>query len=262
MEKAIAFEHVSYAARLKSMLKVDFRRMFTQPLAYIMLGVSLLMPVLILVMTTMMGGAAEEETTGTFSDVWQAISSVSGAGSGMAMDLTTMCNMNLIYFLAAIFVCIFVADDFRSGYAKNLFTVRAKRADYVVSKSLVGFVGGAGMLVCYFVGAMIGGAIAGLPFTMEGFNAANLTVCLFSKLFLMAVFAAIYLLLAVVAKQRLWLSIVGSLAVGALLFMMIPMMTPLNATILHPVLCLAGGSLFGAGLGAASTVILKRTSLV
>lgn len=120
MEKAIEFEHTPFAARLKSMLKVDFRRMFTQPLVYIMFGVSLVMPVLILIMTTMMGSSAEGgEAMGTFTNVWQAISPVSGASSGMSMDLTTMCNMNLIYFLAAVLVCVFVADDFRSGYAKT-----------------------------------------------------------------------------------------------------------------------------------------------
>ncbi len=262
MEKAIEFEHIPFAARLKSMLKVDFRRMFTQPLVYIMFGVSLVMPVLILIMTTMMGSSAEGgEAMGTFTNVWQAISPVSGASSGMSMDLTTMCNMNLIYFLAAVLVCVFVADDFRSGYAKNLFTVRAKRTDYVISKSLVGFIGGAGMLVCYFIGAMIGGAIAGLSFDAGG-GAGQIVACLLSKLFLMAVYAAIYLLLAVVAKQRLWMSIVGSLAVGALLFMMIPMITPLNAGILNVILCLAGGAIFGAGLGAVSNIILKKTSLV
>lgn len=261
MEREIGFEHMSLGKRLKSMLKVDFRRMFTQPLAYIMFGVSLVVPVLILIMTTMMGGSAEGEATGTFTNVWQAISSVSGAGSAMAMDLTSMCNMNLVYFLAAVLVCIFVADDFRSGYAKNLFAVRAKRTDYVISKTLVAFVSGAGMLVCYLIGAMIGGAIAGLSFD-AGVGAGQIAACLLAKVFLMAVFAAIYLLLAVVAKQRLWLSIVASLAVGALLFTMIPMMTPLNATFLHVILCLAGGALFGAGLGAASNFVLKKTNLV
>lgn len=117
------------------------------------------------------------------------------------------------------------------------------------------------MLVCYFIGAMIGGAIAGLSFD-AGVGAGQIVACLLSKLFLMAVYAAIYLLLAVVAKQRLWMSIVGSLAVGALLFMMIPMITPLNAGILNVILCLAGGAIFGAGLGAMSNIILKKTSLV
>ena len=43
--------------RLKTMLHVDFRRMFTQPLLWIMVGSCLVMPILILVMTTMMDGS-------------------------------------------------------------------------------------------------------------------------------------------------------------------------------------------------------------
>ena len=262
MENSIRFKHISFAARLKTMLKVDFRRLFTQSLVYIMFCVALVMPVLILVMTTTMGGSAEGESDmGTFTNVWQAIGSVSGQSSGMSMDLTTMCNINLMYFLVAIPVCIFVADDFRSGYSKNLFTVRAGRIDYVISKSLAGFACGVGMLACYFIGAMAGGAISGLSFSTE-VGASSIFACLLSKVFLMAVFAAIYLLLAVVAKQRLWLSIVASLAAGALLFMMIPSITPLNSGILNVILCFFGGAIFGAGLGIASNVILKKTSLV
>ena len=199
----------NFLNKLKTMLKVDFKRMFTMPLIYIMAGVSLAMPILILVMTSFMGGTEEgAEAAAMFTNVWQAISSVSGGeSSAMTMDLTTMCNMNLMYFLIAVLVCVFTAEDFRSGYAKNLFTVRAKKVDYVFSKSLVCFVGGAIMILAYFIGAMLGGAIAGLPFTMEGFNAGGIVACLFAKIFLVAVFVAIFLTFAVVAKQRTWLSI-------------------------------------------------------
>lgn len=43
-----------------------------------------------------------------------------------------------------------------SGYAKNLFTVRAKKGEYVISKTVMGFVCGAMLLVAYFVGAILG----------------------------------------------------------------------------------------------------------
>ena len=89
--------------------------------------------------------------------------------------------------------------------------VRAKKGDYVTSKTLAGFIGGACMLIFYFVGAMIGGAIAGLSF-VAGVGTGQIAACLLSKAFLMAVFASIYLLLSVAAKQRLWLSLVDSLA--------------------------------------------------
>ncbi|MDE6029713.1 MAG: ABC transporter permease [Clostridiales bacterium] len=263
------FEKYTFKKRLKTMLKVDFKRMFTMPLVYILAGVSLVMPILILVMTGMMGGEPDPtigaQAAATFTNVWQAISSVSGASGGdaaMAMDLTTMCNMNLMYFMIAVLVCVFTAADFKSGYAKNLFTVRSKKVDYVFSKTLVCFVGGAIMMLTFFIGAMIGGGIAGLQFAMEGFNVGNLIACLFAKIFLVAVFVAIFLAFAVVAKQRTWLSILLAIGVGAFMFMMIPMMTSLNATFIHVIMTLAGGGLFAVGLGAVSNIILNKTSLV
>lgn len=118
------------------------------------------------------------------------------------------------------------------------------------------------MIFAFFIGSMLGGAIAGLPFAMEGFGAANAVMCVLSKMLLTAIFVPIYLAISAAAKQKLWLSLLLSLMVGMFLFMMIPMLTPLNATVTNVILCLAGGVLFGAGLGAVSTVILKKTSLV
>jgi hypothetical protein len=47
-----------------------------------------------------------------------------------------------------------------------------------------------------------------------------------------------------------------------LLFMMIPMMTPLDSGVMNVGLCLAGGTIFAAGIGAVSNTVLKTTSLV
>lgn len=269
------FEHNSFGKRLKSMLKVDFRRMFTMPLLYIMVGACLAMPILILVMTTMMDGTVsvnpqtgEETVVEGFDNTWQIIGSVSGDASAstetaaMDMSITSMCNINMLYFFVAVLVCIFVADDFRSGYAKNLFTVRAKKSDYVLSKTLVCFIGGALMILAFFIGSMLGGAIAGLPFDMVGFGVTELMMCILSKMILVAVFVPIYLIMSVVAKQKLWMSLLLSLIVGMFLFMMIPMLTPLNSSIMNVILCLAGGVLFSVGLGAISNKILRKTSLV
>ncbi|MBQ6696393.1 MAG: ABC transporter permease [Lachnospiraceae bacterium] len=271
----IKFEHNSFGKRLKSMLSVDFRRMFTMPFLYIMVGTCLVMPILILVMTTMMDGTVsvnpqtgEETIVEGFDNVWQIIGTVSGESSAntesvaMEMSMISMCNINMLYFLIAVLVCCFVADDFRSGYAKNLFTVRAKKTDYVISKTLVCFVGGSFMILAFFLGSMLGGAIAGLPFDMVGFGVGELVMCILSKMLLVAVFVPIYLIMSVIAKQKLWLSILLSFMVGMFLFMMIPMLTPLNATIMNVLLCLVGGGLFGAGLGAISNQVLKKTSLV
>lgn len=256
-------------SKLKSMLHVDFRRMFTQPLCYSMLGVALILPILILVMTTMMPATSVDPVTGaetateTFTNVWQAIGSAGGqTDAASAVRITSMCNMDMTYFLIAVLVCVFIAADFRSGYAKNLFTVRAKKTDYVVSKMLVGFAVGAGMLVCYFVGAMLGGAIAGLSFDLGTVSGGRVFACVLSKILLAPVFVSVFTVMSVTAKQRLWLSILLSLGVGMFLFMMTSIAAPLNAGILNVILCAAGGGLFAFGLGAVANIILRRTSLV
>ena len=276
----LQFESQTFGKRLKSMLSVDFRRMFTMPLLYIMVGACLVIPILILVMTTMMDGSVSvnpqtgvETVMEGFENTWQIIGSVGGAVAmggiagdtaavGMGMDMTSMCNINLLYFFVAALVCIFVADDFRSGYAKNLFAVRAKKSDYVISKTLVCFVGGALMILAFFVGSVLGGAISGLSFEMVGFSVSNMILCVLSKMHLIGTFVPIYLLWSVAAKQKLWLSLVGSFMTGMFLFMMIPMLTPLDATVMNVVLCLIGSVLFGTGLGAVSNIVLRKTSLV
>ena len=186
-----------FGKRLKTMLKVDARRMFTTPTVWIMLAISLALPILILVMTSFMGGADPEtgEAIMGFTNVWQAIGSA--GGNAMSMDLTSMCNINLLYFLVAIFVCVFVSEDFRSGYVKNLFTVRSKKLDYVLSKTIVLFVAAAGMFVLYFVGAMVGGGFAGLSFDVAavGASAGGIIACMISKVFFALVFVSIALTL-------------------------------------------------------------------
>lgn len=178
------------------------------------------------------------------------------------MDMTAMCNINLLYFIVSALVCIFVSADFRSGYAKNLFTVRAKKSDYVISKTLVGFVGGGLMVLAFFVGSLLGGAIAGLSFAMEGFNITNILMCLLAKILLIGIFVALYTLWSVIGKQRLWLSLVGSMMTAMFLFVMIPLLTPLDAGVVHVLGCLVGGVLFAIGLGAVSNAILKKTNLI
>lgn len=266
---SVKFENNSFKKRVKSMLGVDFRRMFTSPLFYIMIGASLVMPILILIMTTMMDGSVsvnpqtgEETIMEGFKNVWQIIGAVSGGEQTMSMDITSMCNINMMFFIISIFVCLFVGADFSSGYAKNLFTVRSKKSDYVISKTITCFIAGASMIVAFFIGSMIGGAIAGLPFALEGATALNVIMCILSKILLVGIFSSIYILASVFAKQKLWLSLIVSFGIGMLFFTMIPMITPLNAGIINLILCLVGAGLFSVGIGFGSKAILEKSSLV
>ena len=279
---------ISLAARTGSMLKVDMRRMLRSRLFYIIIACALFIPVVMIVMLTMMDGTVsvnpqtgEESVIEGPDSIWQSIGTLpvafegseaenasADAADGMAamgagMDVMAMCNINMMFMGVAVFICLFISEDFRSGYAKNLFTVRAKKGDYVISKTITGFICGAVMLIMYFVGSMLAGAISGLPFDLVGdMSALSVVMCMISKILLMLVFIPIFVCISVAAKQKAWLALCGSLGAGMLLFMMVGMITPLNATPVHVLLTAAGGAMFSFGLGAISKVILKKTSLV
>ena len=103
-------ENFSFKQRVKSMLAVDFRRMLTSPFFYIMMGISLVIPILIFVMTTMMDGSVttNPQTGATtvmegFKNVWQIIGTASSENASMQMDIVGMCNINMMFFLIAVF---------------------------------------------------------------------------------------------------------------------------------------------------------------
>lgn len=281
MDNSVEFAPYGFGKRLGSMLKLDLRRLLLSKLFYILIAIALLVPILMNVMLTMMDGTESvDPQTGAVTIIegpesaWESIGSLpkeeepktgSGdtAGAMGGMDVMTMCNINMMFMAVAVFVCLFISEDFRSGYAKNLFSVRAKKGEYVISKTLMGFIVGALMIIAYFIGAMLGGVITGLSFELSGgLSAANIFFCIASKVLLMLVFVPIFVCISVAAKETAWLSLSASLGGGMLLFMMVPMITPLTSSAMNALLCLAGGSLFSFGLGALSRIILEKTRLV
>ena len=269
MENAVKFEKNSFGKGVKSMLGVDFLRMFKSKLFYILIACALIMPILMTVMMSMMDGSVsknpqtgEETIMQGPENTWQNIGTLPGGEAMGGNEVFMMCNINMAFMAVAVFVCLFISDDFRSGYAKNLFTVRARKGNYIISKTLCGCMCGALMLMAYLLGTILGGAIAGLSFDLHGLNAGNIVMCMLAKIFLMPVFVSIFTLISVAAKQKAWLSICGALGGGMLLFMTVSLITPLGSTPINVALCAAGGALFAWGLGAISNLVLKKTSLV
>ena len=259
----------SFSQRLGSMLKVDFRRMFKSKTFYILIACALVIPILMTVMMTMMDGSVsvnpqtgEESIMEGPENTWQNIGALPGGEAMGGSEIFMMCNINMMFMLVAVFICLFISEDFRSGFAKNLFTVRARKGDYVASKTISGFICGALMLIAYFVGSLLGGAISGLSFDLHGLTMGNIAMCMVAKIFLMLVFVAIDVIVSVAAKQKAWLCLCGSLGACMLLFMTVSLITPLGSTLLHVIGCLAGGALFSVGLGVFSNRILNKTSLV
>ncbi len=248
--------------QLYTMLQADTRRMFRQPLLYILMAVSLIVPILVLTMVT--GFADPSETGMVFTNVWQMIGSLpaSGSESAMSMDMTAMMNINMLYFLTAVLVGIFVAEDFRSGYAKNLFAVRVKKSSYVFSKLIVCSIASAFLFLAFLTGSLMGGRIAGLSFAMIGFNILNVIMSMLAKLLILPMFVSVFVAAGSIARRKLWLSLCLAIMISMLFFMIVPLMTGLTSSVINVIMCLAGGILFSLGFSVISNLVLSKADLV
>jgi len=250
---------ISFKNRIKTMLKLDFYRLFHTPIFYIMLLIAALIPVLVL---TMAGAEGPDGTAAmpAFTNVWQVFEGISGSTAGL-MEFENMANVNMVYIFAAIMLSIFVAHDYSSGFVKNIFTVHAKKSDYIVSKSVAGIFGGMCMILSYFVVTLIVGAVMGKSFDLGGANAFNVIMCLLSKMALMGVFVPLYLSAAVLFKQKLWVTIIATFAAGILFYPVASIAVPLDASILTLIMCLLAGGIGFIAFGSLSGLILNKRDL-
>ena len=80
--------------------------------------------------------------------------------------------------------CIFIL------FAIFGYCLRSGKRLYIDAQYLIGSII---MIIAFFIGAMLGGAIAGLPFTLKGATAFNVVMCLLSKILLVGIFIAIFM---------------------------------------------------------------------
>ena len=262
------FESPTFGNRLKSMFKLDFYRLFHTPAFYIMLLIAAMIPAMII-------GTSGMDTSGTaantavqsaapapsidITNVWQIVESSGGsAAADNPLDFGGYANINMLFIFAGLLMAIFVANDYSSGFVKNIFTVHSKKLDYVISKSAVGIFGGAGMIITYLIGTVLAGLLTGKAFDV---NMGGLILCLISKTFLMGVFCSLFLSIAVFFRNNLWLTITFTFLFGMMLYPAASV-AALNSTVITMLLTLIAGIIGAVAFGAVSSLILRKRDLV
>ena len=258
----------TFASRMRSMLKLDFYRLFHTPAFYIMLFVAAMIPALLLTTAGMdpattgavHGGSVQTASAPSIeiTNVWQLVES--NGGSAIAenpLDFGGFANINMVFIFAGLLMAIFVAHDYSSGFAKNIFTVHSKKMDYVVSKSAIGVFGGTGMIITYVIGAVVSGLITSKSFDV---NMSGLVMCLVSKMLLMGVFCSLFLGIAVFFRSKLWLTIIFTFLFGMILYPAASVAT-LGSTVITILISLLAGVIGTVAFGAISTLFLKKRDL-
>ena len=255
-----SFQTPTFGNRVKSMLKLDFYRLFHTPVFYIFLLIAAIIPAMVL----SMGGMETTSPDGTvhagieITNAWQMIESTGGSAvADNPLDFAGFANINMLFIFAGLLMAIFIAHDYSSGFVKNIFTVHSKKVDYVISKSTIGIFSGVGMIITYVFGTIFAGLITGKAFDV---NVSGLLLCLISKAFLMGIFCSLFLGIAVFFRNKLWMTIVFTFLFGMMFYPAASVAT-LSSTVVTTLLTLVAGVIGAVAFGTVSNLFLKKRDL-
>ena len=208
MAQQLHFASPSFSKRLKGMLGVDFYRLFHTPLYYIFLAIAAIIPAMVSAMT-MMPDQNGNTMEPLYSNVWQIIAATKSLY--VIEGIADYANMNMVFIFGGIMVSIFIGNDYRSGYVKQLFTTHAKKQDYMISKSLVCAFAMACMCVTYLIGGTVGGLLAGYETDV---NVGSLIIAILGKIIMSLGWASLYTFLNVIFRRYFGISVASSFFFG------------------------------------------------
>ena len=208
MTEKIKFESPSFVQRIKSMLGVDFYRLFHTPLFYIFLAIAAIIPAMVSAMT-MMPDQSGNTMEPLYSNVWQIIAA--SKSLYVIEGIADYANMNMVFIFGGIMVSIFIGHDYKSGYVKQLFTTHAKKQDYMISKSLTCAFAMACMCITYLIGGTVGGLLVGYETDV---NVGSLIIAVLGKIIMSLGWASLYTFLNVIFRKYFGISITSSFFFG------------------------------------------------
>jgi len=209
MNQELSFKNPSIYERLKTMLSVDFYRLFHTPLFYIFLGIAAIIPALV-----SMGFSVTDPETGqiigtSLENIWIMV-----AGKDpiyVVSDIAQYANMNMVFIFGGIMVSIFIGHDYKSGYVKQLFTTHAKKQDYMISKSIVCAFAMMCMCITYLIGTIASGLFMKAGFSV---NVLSLVIAIISKMVMSLGWASLYTFLNIIFRKYFGISIASCFFFG------------------------------------------------
>lgn len=202
----LKFESPSFLSRIKGMLGVDFYRLFHTPLFYIFIAIAAVIPAMVLGTS---GMDASGSATSIYTNTWQMIAS--NTPLYVVSSISEYANMNMVFIFGGIMVSIFIGNDYKSGYVKQLFTTHAKKQDYMISKTLTGAFSMACMCITYLLGTVVSGMLVG---ALMDVNISSLIIAVLSKMVMSLGWASLYTFLNVILRKYFGISIASSFFFG------------------------------------------------
>lgn len=241
----LKFESPSFGKRIIGMLGVDFYRLFHTPLFYIFLMIAAIIPAMVLGTS---GQDASGQAISVYTNTWQMIAAHTPLY--VISDIGEYANMNMVFIFGGIMVSIFIGNDYRSGYVKQLFTNHAKKQDYMISKTITCAFAMTCMCYTYLLGTVVSGIFIGASMKVK---IGSLILAIWGKVIMSLGWASLYTFLNVILRRYFWISIGASFFLGTGILIIGSAAIIGNSSILN--LFLYGSSVF-ACLSATPVTLL------
>ena len=209
MSKELHFESPGFSQRIKSMLGVDFYRLFHTPMFYIFLVIAAVIPAMILGTSGMENPQTGETAKQLYTNVWHIIAAEKPLY--VVNNIADYANMNMVFIFGGIMVSVFIGHDYKSGYVKQLFTTHAKKQDYMISKSLTCAFAMACMCITYLLGSVVAGLLTGLDMSV---NVGSLIIAILGKMIMSLGWASLYTFLNIIFRRYFGVSIASCFFFG------------------------------------------------
>ena len=194
---------------MSNLLRLEFRRLFRAKSFYICLAVSLVMIVITALTTKMLLNLEEQkEVAEAMGEALQTPTSISMLKTAISSSLTT---------ILAIFLSLFVAEDFTGDTIKNIYAKGNSRDSIYWSKYISSVV--ASIIMLFFC-AIFSFATGKILFGEYGSMGKNYIVSLFAELVILLAYVTLYFVVAICIRKTgasLAISIIGPLLIGLFL---------------------------------------------
>lgn len=135
--------------RVNNLLRMDFHRMLHGKAFWVMVGIAIFIPVMML---TQMG------------DVHDLMAFIGGGGGASAgFSFGAGMSLSILTVLTGMLLSIYIGKEYTSGQIKNIITSHANKCDYILSKMIIAFVWTAIFTVVYLLTLFILGTVMGVP---------------------------------------------------------------------------------------------------
>lgn len=194
---------------MMNLLRLEFRRLFRAKSFYICLAISLVMIIISAATTKMLLNMASSEEFGeAFGSMLQTPTSFSLLKSTASSSLTMV---------LAIFLSIFVTEDYTADTIKNIYAKGHSRDSVFGAKIISAMTAG---LIMILVSALFSFAAGKVMFGEVGTMGENYIGSVLAELVILLAYAALYFAIAIAFKKTgasIAVSILGPLLVGLLL---------------------------------------------